>query len=71
MTLTPSEQSWFAARLPICKCGKRMSMQEAGLPNRATYYYICYDCQLRLKLLAAGTDYRKLHTKDKHKIHCD
>ena len=68
MKLTANEESWFAARLPRCKCGKRMSLAIVGKPYTTYYYYICYECQLRISLLAAGADYGKLSNADKHRV---
>jgi hypothetical protein len=66
--LTPEEFSWFFVRPPICKCGVKMTLIEVGLPHDSIRYYMCFQCNIRVNLLAAGADVRRLNNFEKHRI---
>ena len=66
--LTLKEFQWFFTHPPICKCGVKMTLTEVGLPHDSIRYFMCYQCNIRVNLLAAGSNIRRLNNKDKHRV---
>jgi len=69
MTLSEEEYQWFFSRAPKCQCGTLMTLVELGAPTLdRKYYYTCYQCNKRVKLLAANADLKTLSQRDKNRI---
>lgn len=52
---------YFTRHEPKCLCGFLMFFTD-------NTHYACLLCGHRVSLLAAGTNLKKLHSKDKHRI---